>query len=237
MTGLRLNKMGKQNKIVTVIPARGGSKGIPNKNVQHIGQNPLISYNIIASKNSDVDETWVSTDSDLIATTAQLYGAKVLMRPEKFAKDTSSSEEALIHFANNVDFDILVFLQCTSPLTTSEDINNGLRVLNSYDSVISVCKDHGGWLCGGFNWSLGKEKIDNLYQYEAEYNIKNRPRRQDMSPRFRENGAMYITTKKGLLESGCRLNGRIGLNIMPRQRSFEIDEPEDLLEMRNFLSG
>jgi CMP-N,N'-diacetyllegionaminic acid synthase len=215
-------------KIVTFIPARGGSKGIPGKNIRLVNGTPLIHYNIIASLNSKSDETWVSSDSDnILEISGQCsQDIKLLKRPDELANDTASSESALLHFAENVDFDIVVFLQCTSPLTLSKDINNAIDLMDKYDSVISVCKDHGGWLCGGFNWYEGGK---------AEYDINNRPRRQDMTPRYRENGAIYITTKNGLLNSKCRLNGNVGLYTMPRQRSFEIDEKEDLKEIEMYL--
>ena len=220
-------------KIVSIIPARGGSKGIPNKNIKDINGQPLISYNIEASIKSNIDETWISTDDDVISNISSKYGAKVLKRPEYLADDNASSDDVLLHFAENVEFDILVFLQCTSPLTTFEDINGAIKLLNTceFDSVLSVCDNHGGWLCGGFTWEIiGK-------QASPDYDINNRPRRQDCTPSFRENGAIYVTTRDALLKSKCRISGDIGLYIMPRQRSFEIDEPEDLIEIRKFLNA
>ena len=93
-------------KIVSVILARGGSKGIPQKNITDVNGQPLISYTIETSINSNVSKTWVSTDNDEIKSISLKYGAKVLDRPLKYATDISKSEDALLHFANNVDFDI-----------------------------------------------------------------------------------------------------------------------------------
>ena len=92
-------------KIVSVILARGGSKGIKKKNIIEIKNKPLIAFSIEASNNSLVDETWVSTDNEEIAYVSGKYGANILNRPKELATDTSKSEDALVHFANNVDFD------------------------------------------------------------------------------------------------------------------------------------
>ena len=98
-------------KVVSVILARGGSKGIPRKNIINLDGHPLIWYTINASQKSEVHETWVSTDCEKIAKVSSKLGANILMRPPNISEDTSSSEEALLDFANNVDFDILVFIQ------------------------------------------------------------------------------------------------------------------------------
>ena len=127
-------------KIVSVILARGGSKGIPNKNIILIKNKPLIQYSIQASLCSKVDETWVSTDSLSIKKIALDCGAQVLDRPSKLSTDTASSDDALLHFSQHVDFDILVFLQPTSPLILFNDINTGLDLIkqSQYDSLFSV---------------------------------------------------------------------------------------------------
>ncbi|MFT4303206.1 MAG: cytidylyltransferase domain-containing protein [Candidatus Woesearchaeota archaeon] len=208
-------------KIVTLIPARGGSKGIPKKNIKLLAGQPLISYTIKASLNSKANDTYVSTDCHEIHKISKIYGAKVIKRPKEFATDSASTESVLLHFAKKINFDILILLQCTSPFTTSEDISNAINIFkkNKYDSMLSVCDDHGGFLCGGFNWDENGNPIN--------YNINKRPRRQDMKKVYRENGAIYIMTKKGLLKHKNRLFGNIGIYHMPIYRSFEIDEPGD----------
>ena len=117
-------------KIVSVILARGGSKGIKKKNIIEIKNKPLIAFAIEASNNSLVDETWVSTDNEEIAYVSGKYGANILNRPKELATDTSKSEDALVHFANNVDFDILVFIQPTSPLLSETYINDGIKMMD-----------------------------------------------------------------------------------------------------------
>ena len=96
-------------KIVSVILARGGSKGIPNKNIVDIQGKPMIGYVIESSLKSKVQETWVSTDCEQIKKTSLSYGAQVIDRPKKISRDFSKSEDALIHFAENILFDILVY--------------------------------------------------------------------------------------------------------------------------------
>lgn len=202
-------------KVVSVIPARGGSKGIPLKNLVDIKGKPLIWYSINASLNSDVDETWVSTDSKRIGTVVEGYGAKTIIRPDKISTDTSQSEETLLHFTENVDFDVMVFIQPTSPLIKSTDINKGLEMMNEYDSVFSVTKEH--WIP---RWTMDVNPF--------EWEINNRPMRQDKPETYIENGAFYITKRGKLLESKLRYSGKIGIVKMPLSRSFQIDTLEDL---------
>ena len=110
-------------KVVSLIPARKGSKGIPNKNLIDLCGKPLIHYALKASSLSLVDETWVSSDSDKILNISENLGAKTLKRPLELSDDNATSESVLLHFAKNVNFDILVFIQCTSPLIEFNDIN------------------------------------------------------------------------------------------------------------------
>ena len=209
-------------KVVSVIPARGGSKGIPLKNIVELGGKPLISYTIESSKQSNVDETWVSTDSSEIASASLEYGAKVIERPEDISTDTSQSEEALLHAARDSEFDVLVFIQPTSPLIKSEDINKGLEMMDEYDSVFSVTKEH--WIP---RWTMDVKPF--------EWEINNRPMRQDKPETYIENGAFYITKRKNLLESKLRYSGKIGVVEMPLSRSFQIDTQEDLELMEKLI--
>lgn len=209
-------------KVVSVIPARGGSKGIPLKNIVELGGKPLISYTIESSKQSNVDETWVSTDSSEIASVSLEYGAKVIERPEDISTDTSQSEEALLHAARDSEFDVMVFIQPTSPLIESADIDAGLEMMDEYDSVFSVTKEH--WIP---RWTMDVKPF--------EWEINNRPMRQDKPETYIENGAFYITKRKNLLESKLRYSGKIGVVEMPLSRSFQIDTIEDLELMEKLL--
>lgn len=206
-------------RTVTVIPARGGSKGIPRKNLVDIGGHPLLSYAIRASRESRVDETWVSSEDAEILEVAVSYGARALRRPDELAQDTSSSEEALLHFAENVPFDRLVFIQATSPLILPEDINQAIDLLDEYDSVLSVAP------FTQFVWIDG----------QPNYDLRNRKRRQDSSPAYLETGSLFATSREALLRSRNRLSGRIGYCIVPKLRSFDVDSEEDLAVVRELM--
>lgn len=208
--------------IKTLILARGGSKGIPNKNITNIRDKPLLSYSIKTTLESIANDVWISTDCEKISSVAKKCGAKVIDRPAEISGDKNKSEEALLHFANNVDFDILVFIQPTSPLLLPEDINKGLGLMTDYDSVFSAHKEH--WIP---RWNTDMSP-DN-------WNIHNRPMRQDMSEKYVENGAFYITTRQQLLKSKCRYGGKIGVVEMPFYRSFQIDTMEDLELIKKLL--
>ncbi len=209
-------------KIISLITARGGSKGIPQKNIIDVNGKPLISYTIEASVSSKVSETWVSTDSPIIATTAEKYGAKVIWRPKELANDNIMPDASLLHAAENIDFDMLVFIQPTSPLLTSYYINTGISMMSDYDSVFSAYKEH--WLP---RWSLNNQPID--------WDMHNRPRRQDMKEKYVENGAFYITTREQLLKSNLRYGGNIGVVEMPIGQSFQIDTNDDLKLIKKII--
>ena len=204
------------SRIIVLIPARGGSKGIPGKNIRLLGGEPLISYAIRAAKNASlVSAVYVSTDSPEIARVSESYGAVAISRPVHLATDTAPSESALLHFAENVDFDVLVFIQCTAPFTVGADIDCALEFFleKKLDSLLTVARDN------SFLWNEQGKPIN--------YDYHQRPRRQDREPVYRETGAFYITTKKNLVTSGNRLSGKIGMYVMPDLRSLDIDLPED----------
>tara|TARA_R110002012_G_scaffold200230_1_gene369210 strand:- start:386 stop:1024 length:639 start_codon:yes stop_codon:yes gene_type:complete len=209
-------------KIVSLITARGGSKGIPKKNIININGHPLISYTIKKSQESKVHETWVSTEDNKIKEISKNYGAKVIDRPHKFSNDIIMPDAALVHFAKNYEFDILVFIQPTSPLLDSKYIDKGLNMLEKYDSVFSAYKEH---------WQPRWTKDSQPY----EWNINKRPRRQDKQELFVENGAFYITTKENLLESKLRYSKNIGIVEMPYYESFQIDTKDDLKLIKKLL--
>ena len=140
------------------------------------------------------------------------FGAKTIKRPKELADDNSSSESAIIHFAENIDFDILVFIQCTSPLIKPQDINKGIEKMKNFDSIVSVTETHQMF------WN-----VDGPL-----YDINKRLRRQDSKKRYLETGGFYITTTKNLLESKNRMSGSIGFVEIPNYRSIDVDSIEDL---------
>ena len=201
-------------KTVAVILARGGSKGIPNKNFKNLNGRPLIYYAIKEAFESKVDEVWVSTDCPTIKWISEHLYARVLDRPEELATDESSSESALLHFSKSVDFDRMVFIQPTSPLLKAKYINQGLSMMDEYDSVFSVCREH--FLP---RWSLEVEPLN--------FDNDDRVRRQDREDTYIENGAFYITTKELLEKNKVRVSGNKGVVEMSPFESFQIDTMED----------
>jgi len=207
-------------KIVTLIPARGGSKGIPRKNLIDIHGKPLIYYTIKAARDSNVDEVWVSSEDEEILEVAKAHGAKTIKRPAALATDTATSESVLLHFAENVDFDIIVFLQATSPMTTAEDINKAIEMMDTHDSVLTVSE------LTQFIW----------FDKKPSYDLSNRKRRQECEKTYLETGALFATKRENLLKSKNRLSGNIGFCMVPKLRSFDIDSYEDLEVIKRLLS-
>ena len=213
------------SNIVSVILARGGSKGIPKKNIVDINGRPLLYYSIDASKRSDVNKTFVSTDCEEISKIALECGTNgIVDRPKHLATDKSVSDDALIHFAEIISFDILVFIQPTSPMIKSEYINEGIEMVVSgkYDSVFTATKEH--WIP---KWNKKVKPID--------WDIYNRPMRQDKEELYTENGMFYITTRNNLLTSKLRYSGRKGFVKIPLVNSFQVDTREDLDLIRKLI--
>ena len=201
-------------KVVALIPARGGSKGIPRKNLKSLCGMPLIGYSIIAAQKCDlIDEVWVSSDDEEILSYSKSLNANTLKRPKDISTDTSSSEDALIHFSNHVDFDILVFLQATSPLVESTFLSEAINLQKrkDVDSVVACTLDHGFW------WSNST----------PHYDLEKRKMRQEKGELMRETGMFFITSRNAILETRCRLSGNISCYEIPKWASFEVDDTID----------
>lgn len=200
---------------VAVILARGGSKGIPRKNLIEIKGKPLIYYSILAAKNAGLD-VYVSSECNEILDIALKYTAIPFHRDPKFATDVSKSEDALIEFSKSLENNCnVVFIQPTSPFINSSYIRKGLDMMNKYDSVLSAYKEH--WFP---RWTLDAVPIG--------WDINNRPRRQDKKEVYVENGAFYISTRDNILDSKLRYSGNIGILEMLQEHSFQIDTPDDI---------
>lgn len=213
-----------------MIPARGGSKSIHLKNIREIANQPLIYWSLDAAVNSKyIDKVYVSTDSDEIKKVVLDYNKKnkekiiVIDRSAESALDTATTEDVMLDFASRVDFENMVFIQCTNPLITTEDIDACIKIHPKFDSVMSTVVQK------RFYWSLQEDGSIK----EIGHDIRKRPRRQDWDGVLAENGSIYIISKKNLLLGKCRLYGRIGTHIMNDESYFEIDEPIDwkIIEM------
>lgn len=211
-----------------IIPARGGSKGIPRKNVRLLAGKPLVAHTIdTALQSRSVDRVVVSTDDQEIEIVARQYGAEVIRRPAEISQDTSASELALIHVLDELrqseDYepDLVVFLQCTSPLTRPEDIEGTIQALldEHADSALSVTPFH------YFLWR--REKRGDALGINHDPQV--RPLRQEREPQYEETGAVYVMRANGLRKAEHRFFGKTVLFEMPPERSLEIDEPVDFL--------
>jgi len=208
--------------ITAFIPARGGSKGIPGKNIKEFAGKSLILHSIEYALNCDqIDEVVVSTDDDKIAKIARKAGAKIVKRPPELSTDSATTESAIHHFVNkfNNKPDILVLLQPTSPFRPEGSLENAITHFtnNGFDSLLSITPTH------RFFWRVKDDQTAF-----AEYDYLNRPHRQDMKPediRYVENGSLYIFTRKHFDKTGNRLGGKIGYVEWPEEYSMEIDTP------------
>lgn len=215
-----------QKSIIALIPARGGSKGIPGKNVYPLAGKPLIVHSIEQALQSRyVTKTVVSTDDDRIAQASRDAGASVIHRPENISGDTATSESALIHALETFRMqeghlpELAVFLQCTSPLRRMNDIDRAVETLHEQgaDSLLSVSPSH------RFLWEETAKGARSL-----NYDFRHRPRRQDMRPQYVENGSIYVFRPQALLDTGNRLSGKIALYVMEEDAAVDIDSMLDM---------
>ena len=215
-----------RKQVLAVIPARGGSKGIPGKNIKLLGGKPLIAWTIEAALAAQlVDRVVVSTDDPQIAEVSRRYGAEVVLRPAELAGDFAASELALLHVLDALRQqegyrpDVLAFLQCTSPLTLPEDIDGtvGIVANETYDSAVTMVH---------FHYFLWRE--NEMGQMEGvDHMATRRLMRQEREPEYMEVGAIYAMQVSGFVERKFRFFGRIGKYLLPISRAFEVDEPED----------
>lgn len=219
---------------VVIIPARGGSKGIPEKNLINLAGRPMLAWSIEQAKNSQlVDIVFVSTDDDKIAGVSQEYGAEIIKRPPELATDTSSSEDALLHAIDFIEqqkkikIDIVVFLQATSPIREKDDIDNAiLKYFSSKaDSLFSCSR-----VRDFFVW----EKRGNNY-FSVNYDYRKRKLRQEIKSRYLENGSIYIFTPELIRKEHNRLGGKISLYQMPFWKSFQVDDWSDIQICQHFM--
>jgi N-acylneuraminate cytidylyltransferase len=210
--------------VIAIIPARGGSKRIPGKNLMAVAGRPLVAHSISHAQASRlVSEVYVSTESDEIAAVARAHGAQVITRPQELAGDEATSESALLHVLDErnrqglPDPDLVVFLQCTSPVRHADDIDRAVEKLvdEEADSLFSACENN------RLIWALKDGQ-----PYSLSYDYHSRRREQDMEVQYRENGSIYVFRPEVLRKHGNRLGGRIAVYEMDYWSSFQIDAGE-----------
>lgn len=211
------------------IPLRKGSKGIPNKNKRKMVGRPLFTWVLGEAIFSNLDEVIVYTDDqDIIDFISKEYKwsnkVKAVLRSAKSAKDTASTEFAMLEYCESINykFDVFCLLQATSPFTKPNDINACLDKLDGkYDSALTVVNTH------RFLWNENGEAIN--------YNPKKRPRRQDFEGLLIENGAVYTTTKAALKKYKNRIGEKIAIVKMPEDSLLEIDTEADWVAVEQLL--
>jgi YrbI family 3-deoxy-D-manno-octulosonate 8-phosphate phosphatase len=213
-------------EILALIPARGGSKGIPRKNVRVVAGLPLVAHSIRAARETPaITRVVVSTDDAEVERVARDWGAEVIWRPPEISGDTASSESALLHALielrseEGYSPELVVFLQPTSPLRRLDDVQNAVEALTTAeaDSLFSACEQH------AFVWRRQDGVVDSF-----TYDYRTRPRRQDAPEFLMENGSIYVFKPWVLEQLGNRLGGRIAVYPMSIYDSFQIDERDDL---------
>lgn len=220
------------------IPVRGGSKSIPLKNIKIINGKPLVYWTVKAACEClYIDTVYVATDSDAIRDAIEAFRneqecfkkIEIIGRSEESASDTASTEFAMLEFAGNYDFDNIVLIQATSPLLRAEDLNKGFELFSeeNTDSVLSTVRQK------RFNWQYDKDG----FVKPTNYDVFNRPRRQEYDGYLVENGAFYITSKADLLRTKNRVSGNMKTVEMCEESFFEIDEPSDFVIIEHLMNN
>ncbi|RXK87922.1 acylneuraminate cytidylyltransferase family protein [Chlorobaculum sp. 24CR] len=219
-------------RTAAIIPARGGSKGLKNKNIHPVAGLPLLAWSLLQALDAEhVDKVFVTTDEAAIAQVAREYGAEVIDRPHEISGDKASSESALLHALETIaerhggaEPETVVFLQATSPLRKPGDIDRSIELFRreEADSLISVTR---------------ADDLTIWEQREGEWNsvnfdYRNRGMRQDRPSQYIENGSIYLFTPSVLREFGNRIGRKLSVYPMEFWQTWEIDtiEEVDLVE-------
>ncbi|MEV6112162.1 N-acylneuraminate cytidylyltransferase [Streptomyces sp. NPDC052109] len=220
-------------RVLAVIPARGGSKGVPAKNLAPVGGVPLVARAVRECRATRlVTDVVVSTDDQAIAAAAREAGAEVVLRPTAIAGDTATSEAAVLHAMDahealhGAAVDVVLLVQCTSPFIVREDIDGvaGAVVENGADTAVTVAPFH------GFIWREADVEAEGGVGVNHDKSF--RPRRQDRPQDFLETGAAYAMDAAGFRKHQHRFFGRTELVRTDPARVLEIDDPHDLARAR-----
>ena len=207
--------------VLVVIPARGGSKGIPRKNLRPLAGRPLIYYSITAALSSKlVSKVVVSTDDDEIALFASRFGADVLMRPHELADDATPLDPVVCHALKEMEveakYNYVVTVQPTSPLLTASDIDDVIRTISQggYDTVLTVTEDR------HLRWGKVGNDVSPLYL--------ERVNRQLLPLEYKETGAVIACTREQIVEKGTRIGSAVEVKVMSPEKSFDVDSIADM---------
>jgi N-acylneuraminate cytidylyltransferase/CMP-N,N'-diacetyllegionaminic acid synthase len=217
-----------EKKILAIIPARGGSKGLPGKNIKLLNDKPLIGWTIEQAKScSYIDEIFISTDSKEIASVGEEFGIRIpSLRPSDLAQDTSSSIDVILFTISLLEqekkkFDIIILLEATSPLRDNEDLENALEILvdtEGAESIVGVSRTENAH--PAFLVSLGEKNFIKSYK-KNEFILK---RRQEIDDLYFFEGSLYMSYVESLkMRKSFYHEKTLGFK-MPKYKSFEIDD-------------
>ena len=210
------------HRVLAIIPARGGSKGVPGKNLRPVGGVPLITRAVATARaSSAIDAVVVSTDDKQIADVAADAGAEIMARPARLSTDTASSELALLNTLERLGHvpEVIVFMQATSPFIRTADLDIAVhRVIEGgCDVAFSAVRTH------AFLWEAAAAGVVGV-----NHDLQHRHRRQDRAPQYQETGAFYVMRTTGFLESHHRFFGTVAVALTDPRFAIEIDDEADL---------
>lgn len=230
-------RIDKRKKILGIIPARGGSKGVPCKNIRVVAGKPLIAWTIKEAKKSEhIEQLIVSSEDDEIIAVAKEFGCEApFVRPMELAQDETPGIEPIKHainfyLNNGVYFDYIICLQCTSPLRTVSDIDGAIELClkSNADSVVSVCEaEHSPyWMKKVDERGCIANFIDDGMKYA---------RRQDLPKVYRINGAFYMATPELIMKTNNWYSKETRAFIMDNMHSIDIDSELDFIVVETVL--
>lgn len=228
---------GAYGEVLAIIPARGGSKGVPRKNIKPLAGKPLIVWTIETTLRARyITRVIVSTDDDEIARISRAAGAEVLARPAELAQDTTPSEPVFFHVLDTLRDQegyvpaAFACVQCTTPLRGADVMDECIRLLfeSGCDTVMTVATAQHWYLTG---------RLDAEGRYTADIDIRKRPRSQEMGEKYRENGAFYVLRPETLYRYGVRFGPDVRAVPMDVVRSMDIDSEEDFALCEEVLLG
>ena len=222
-------------KALYLIPARGGSKGIPHKNIKFLNGKPLIQYSIdVARELADDNNICVSTDDKEIKAVAESFGLKVpFLRPDYLASDTATTSDVIVHALNfyterGVNYDIVVLLQPTSPLRTVQNVKDCLNLYTPDLDMVTTVKE------SSVSAVLCRENHEG---YLEQVIGGNDVRRQDAEKLYEYNGAVYVINSKTVKEKGLGGFTKIKKSVMEEEKSVDIDNMLDWMLVETILRG
>lgn len=223
--------------IHAIIPARGGSKGLPGKNIADFCGHPLLAWSIACARDCPaVRGVWVSTDDTDIAAVALKYGAGVVERPPVLSGDTATSESALVHAAGELENrgfgpTHLLFLQATSPLREVSELDAAVESFQGrgLDSLFSAARAE--------DFCIWKQQGDGFDSLSFDYRARGRRQDRPNEALWIETGSFYLTELEGLKRTQNRLHGRIGVQEVAPWKSFEIDSEAGLELCRSLFAA